>query len=123
MRNEMNAAARDAAKTAVDSAMRDLKTMQYQMLKLEAERWEKDGYGGNALWTYSRMLEFATAFLPDIRVPEVLDQMLRLLKQEKIVGLHGGHVRAITEALSALPKEFSPDVDTIQQLIRATRAK
>ncbi|HEU4594887.1 MAG TPA: hypothetical protein VFS10_06935 [Pyrinomonadaceae bacterium] len=117
LRNEMVAEARRAA----DSAMSDFKRIQYQTLKLEAERWERKGIEGNALYTYARMIEVAQASHPDIFIPEILDEMLRLLKGGKVL-LHSNAAAEITAALETVPKRFSADVEAITQHIRTIRA-
>jgi hypothetical protein len=118
LRADMVAAARDAA----NSALSDFKKMQYQLLKIEAEKHEKDGYKGNAIFTYARMIEVAQSYAPELYVPEILDEMLRLLKTEG-VRFHAGIASEILKAMEGLPKQYSADRDAILQLVKEIRAK
>jgi hypothetical protein len=118
LRVEMVAAARDAA----NSALRDFKKMQYQLLKIEAEKFERDGYKGSAVFTYARMIEVAQSFHPELYIPEILDEMLRILKDEE-TNFHSGIASEISKAVDGLPKEYGADKDAILQLVRAIRAK
>jgi hypothetical protein len=118
LRGEMTSAAADAA----NSALRDFRKMQYQLMKIEAEKFEKDGYRGNAVFTYARMIEVAQSFHSDLYVPEILDEMLRLLKDEK-TQFHAGISSEILKAVEGLPKDYAADKEAIVQLVRAIRAK
>ena len=126
LRQEISEIARETAlsiaRQTTDSAMRDFEEMQYQLLKLEADRYEKDDSISNAVYAYTRMLPLAQSVHQDLYAPEVLEETIRLLKKEKVL-MHSVLIPKIHKALEYLPKEYSADVDTINQLIRTIRAK
>lgn len=122
LRSDMLSESRNAVELAVKSALRDIREVQYQILKLEAERWERANIFGNTLLTYSEMIKLANETIVGIHMPELLDSMLRLLKTKEVI-LNAGATAAITKALVAVPTEYSADVDAINQLIRSLKSK
>lgn len=122
LRSEMLNESRNAVESSVKSAFRDIRGVQYQIMKLEAERWENTGVHANAVFTYSEMIQLANETYADMYVPEILEQMLRLLKTKEVL-LTSRATASITKALVAVPTEYSADVDAINQLIRSLRSR
>lgn len=121
-KREMMDAAKNAGDAAVRSALRDVKELQYQMLKVDAERWENSGIHANALYACARRLPLAKDLLTDIYIPQTLEEMLRILKTKEVI--LNAHVTAeINKSLDIIPKEFSTDADAIRQMIRSLRSK
>jgi hypothetical protein len=55
-------------------------------------------------------------------MPEILEHMLRILKNKEVI-FNAGATASIMKSLDEVPKEYSADVDAINQLIRSLRAK
>src|SRR2546421_113206 len=92
------------------------------MLKVEAERWEKTGFYGNTLLDCSRMIPLAIKISADLYIPNILEDMLRVLKTKEVV-MHSSGVAEVIKALESIPPQYSADVQAIDQLIRALRSK
>lgn len=121
---DMVKAAHEAARDAADKALRDIRKIQYAQLEQEAEKWEQQGVDANAILTYIRMIDIAKSWMPEFQVPEILDNILRLLKKEDAQNSVKSLVSTeVTKALSSLPAEYASDVDAINNLLRSLKVK
>lgn len=117
---ELTKVARQAGESAVKSALESFREVQYKQLKLEADKWEKEGVYANALRTYSEMIELANAILAGFYVPGVLDEMLRLLR-EKDVRLRASTIADVNKELDKVPSKYSATVEAIKEIMRTPK--
>lgn len=115
-KTEMMQSARAAGQTAVAESISQIKELQLEQLRLAAKKWEEDGYVGNALLEYSRMLPIGLGLSEFLYVPEILGEISRLLK--KISARQLTRPEDLIEKLDDLPPKFSTQVDAIKELVK-----
>ena len=68
------------------------------------------------------MIKLAIELHASLYMPEILEHMLRIVKNKEVI-FNAGATAAIMKSLDEVPKEYSTDVDAINQLITSLRAK
>jgi hypothetical protein len=139
-RKEIESAARQAHKElreAIDPAStksnsdlhrlsREVKGIKYDLYELETSQQEINRVYNNVLRSYIKMIEVAQAMGQDYFISRTLGDVVRVLKilaNEEVTPLDGGVAKDVTKMLDSLCSEFSVDVDTVRQLLRAARAR
>jgi len=107
----------EAGQEAVKASLRTLRDLQYEQIKAEAEKWERDGVDSNALFAYARAIDLALEISPEFEIPNILDELVRVLEKRKAV-LTALVIGRINAQLVKVPSEYAQAVDTVRELIR-----
>jgi DNA topoisomerase VI subunit B len=114
LESRLRKAATDAGESAVEHALRDLKILQFEQLKREARDWETKGVDANALTTYARCLPLANEIAPEYEVPNVLDEILRVLGKKNAL-MSAITAAEMNKAIGRVSKDYSGTVAQIRQ--------
>lgn len=129
LRTESLKEARETAKIAVKELSRDFKKTQYDLLKIEANKWESDDIHDNVLRTYVQMIEIAKELEYDFLINKTLESMQRVLKArlkvkneaiqlERDYLIDIGVSKKIEETLDNLPKGYTGITGNLKQLLQ-----
>jgi hypothetical protein len=111
-----------SAESAVRIAIRNLKSMEFQLRTMNARQLTKDGYFGNALLEYANALADDVNALPEYKITEILESMVELLKNNKAkMALHSGTLSTAIRVLDKLPSQYATDVEAIKTILREVR--
>jgi hypothetical protein len=121
LREEMIEAAKKAGEAAVESSLRAIKSLQYEMLLLEAKSWEEKESFVNAIMTYTDALPLAIEIHSELYVPKLIDRILQILRSDKKLFFTAATLRAITKNLELIPQEYETDVAVIKKIIVSKR--
>jgi hypothetical protein len=117
LESKLRRAAIDAGKSAVGSALYDLKKLQLEEIKREARDWEIKGVDANVLTSYARGLVLANEVFPDYEVPYMLDEIVRVLGKKKAI-LTASTIADVNKAVDTVSKEYLGTVERIRGILR-----
>ena len=117
LRSEIAAMVQEATK----KEFREIRKMRFDLLATEAERWKEKGVHANVVTVAIDMIKVAQELDNEYLIADSLEFLKDAVKSGGLK--YASTTLEVTKITDALPNQFSAEVETIRELVRAARSK